>query len=167
MIKGFVVDKIKKALDEWLLGFDSDQDFNINIFSSEKVNLKNAIINSERVNKMLKEDLNLPFRLKAGMLGKLSVKISLFSLFSESVKIEVNGIHLILGSSRDSMSHPKEFHSNPKNCAYDCHDQFANIAMMHEIVARLTKSDEEKRKQEKRKKKEERKEKRAKMREEL
>ena len=50
MIKGQVLNKMKDALDEWLLGFDSDKDFNVSLFSSEKINLKNAIINSERVN---------------------------------------------------------------------------------------------------------------------
>ena len=37
--------------------------------------LKNAIINTERVNKELKK-LNIPIRMKAGMIGMLSVKVS-------------------------------------------------------------------------------------------
>ena len=66
--------KIKGILDEWLLGFNED-DLKINMFSSEKFNIKNAIINSNRVNQEL-YDLKLPIRLKAGMLGKISVKVS-------------------------------------------------------------------------------------------
>ena len=50
MLKKKILDNIKGILDEWLLKFNTQNDFNINLFSSEKVNLKNAIINSERVN---------------------------------------------------------------------------------------------------------------------
>ena len=88
--------------------------------------------------------MNSPFKLKAGMIGRLSVKVSVYapkfkqvsllSLFSESIKIEVDNIHLILGSSRDNMSKPTDFSKDPKNCAYDVSDQLTNIAMMHEIV---------------------------------
>lgn len=62
-------------MDEWLQGFNQEKDFNVSLFSSEKVKLKNAIINTERVNKELKK-LNIPIRLKAGMIGMLSVKVS-------------------------------------------------------------------------------------------
>ena len=76
MIKGKVVDAIKDHLEEWLLGFNPDRDLNIGIFSSEKVNIKNAIINADRVNKEMKE-AKAPIRLKAGMIGKISVKVSI------------------------------------------------------------------------------------------
>jgi hypothetical protein len=66
--------KIKGILDEWLLGFNED-DLKINMFSSEKFNIKNAIINTRRVNEELFA-MKLPIRLKAGLLGKISVKVS-------------------------------------------------------------------------------------------
>ena len=44
MLKQKVLMKIKGLLDEWLLGFNED-DLKINMFSSEKFNIKNAIIN--------------------------------------------------------------------------------------------------------------------------
>lgn len=50
MIKGQVLNALKDTLDEWLLGFNSDEDFNVSLFSSEKVKLKNALINPDRVN---------------------------------------------------------------------------------------------------------------------
>lgn len=75
MIKGQVLNSLKDTLDEWLLGFNSDQDFNVSLFSSEKVNLKNALINPDRVNKEL-ADQNSPFRFKAGIIGNLSVYVS-------------------------------------------------------------------------------------------
>lgn len=61
-------------LDQWLLGFNNE-DIKISMFSTEKFNLKNAIINPVRVNKEMSEK-KMPFRLKAGLIGKLSVKVS-------------------------------------------------------------------------------------------
>jgi hypothetical protein len=79
MLKKKILDNIQSVLDEWLLGFNND-DFMVSIFSSEKINLKNAIINPDRVNKELKEK-NIPFRLKAGLIGRISVKVSIIYKF--------------------------------------------------------------------------------------
>jgi hypothetical protein len=78
MLKKKILDNIQSVLDEWLLGFNND-DFMVSIFSSEKINLKNAIINPDRVNKELKEK-NIPFRLKAGLIGRISVKVSIINV---------------------------------------------------------------------------------------
>lgn len=99
MLKGPVLNALKEHLDKWLIGFDSDRDLNVNIFSGEKVNLKNAIINADAVNEILAEQ-DSPIRLKAGLIGQFRLNVSILSLFSESVKIELSDIHLILGSSR-------------------------------------------------------------------
>ena len=50
MLKQRILDNLKEVIDEWLIGFNSDTDFSVNLFSTEKINLKNAIINSARVN---------------------------------------------------------------------------------------------------------------------
>ena len=68
------------------------------------------------------------------MIGKLSVKTSLLSLFSEAVKIEMNGIYILLGPTSDNFSDEKDFSQDPKNAFYDLKDQIANLVMMHEIV---------------------------------
>lgn len=65
-------------MDEWLMGFNKKDDFNFSMFSSEKIKIKNAIINPDRVNQELAES-HSPFRLKAGMVGVLSVKVSYFT----------------------------------------------------------------------------------------
>jgi hypothetical protein len=75
MLKDFVLNKLRGTLDEWLLGFNADKDFSMGIFSSEKLNLKNAIINSKRVNEELRE-AGVPLRLKAGMIGRVALKVS-------------------------------------------------------------------------------------------
>jgi len=49
MLKTKILSSLREFIDEWLLGFN-DSDFDVSIFSSEKLNLKNAIINSGRVN---------------------------------------------------------------------------------------------------------------------
>jgi len=49
LLKNKILSVMRNFIDEWLLGFN-DKDFDIGIFSSEKLNLKNAIINSNRVN---------------------------------------------------------------------------------------------------------------------
>ena len=55
MLKNQILNQIGNYLDEWLLGFDKSKDFSVNMFKSEKVNLKNAIINSDKVNDLLYE----------------------------------------------------------------------------------------------------------------
>jgi len=69
---------MKEVMDEWLMGFNSETDFSVNLFSTEKINLKNAIINSGRVNQEFYER-KIPFKLKAGMIGKFTVKVSIFT----------------------------------------------------------------------------------------
>jgi len=133
MLKNKILESIGGSLDEWLLGFNSKDDLSVSMFSSEKVNVKNAIINSDRVNEALYEH-EIPMRFKAGMIGKLSVKTSLLALFSESIKIEVNDIHIILGPNSDFFSEETDFNKDPKGAFYDIDDQITNLVMMHEIV---------------------------------
>lgn len=91
------------------------------MFSTEKINIKNAIINSKRVNQELYMD-KMPLRLKAGMIGKISVKTSLLNLFSESVHIQLSDMHLVFGPSKDFMSKDEDFSDDPKGCFYDFND---------------------------------------------
>ena len=75
MLKNKILEHLSGIFNEWLLGFNEDKDFKVSIFNTEKINLKNAIINAERINWDLKKK-NIPFRIKAGMIGMLSVKVS-------------------------------------------------------------------------------------------
>lgn len=118
MLKAKVLESIRGVLDEWLLGFNAQNDFSINIFSSEKINLKNAIINPSRVNQDLAK-AKAPIRLKAGMIGKVSVKTNLLNLFSESVNIELSDIHIILGPAREHLSQDRDFAQDLERCFYD------------------------------------------------
>ena len=79
MIKNKVLEHLSGIFNEWLLGFNQDKYFNVSIFSTEKINMKNAIISTERVNKELKK-LKIPFRIKTGMIGMLSVKVRILKL---------------------------------------------------------------------------------------
>ena len=81
MLKKRILDKIQTYLDEWLLGFNND-DMKISMFSTEKINIKNAIINTARVNREFYEK-KIPLKLKAGMVGKISVKVSTLFLYKK------------------------------------------------------------------------------------
>lgn len=111
ILKNKILSTLRELIDEWLLGFN-DSDFDVGIFSSEKLNLKNAIINVSRVNQLLREH-KMPFRLKAGIIGKLNVKSSVWNLFSESFKMELTDIHFIFGPNRDHMSRDRDFAKDP------------------------------------------------------
>ena len=84
MLKDKILQRVGTVLDEWLLGFNKQTDFNVSMFSTEKVNLRNAIINSARVNEELRF-MDSPLMLKAGMIGRLSIKVSTFSFFLSKI----------------------------------------------------------------------------------
>ena len=77
MLKDKILSRVGTLLDEWLLGFNKQTDFNVSMFSTEKVNLRNAIINTARVNEELRI-MNSPIMLKAGLIGRISVKVRAF-----------------------------------------------------------------------------------------
>ena len=122
---------LKDVQEHWSK-FDTDQSHTISKAEFKKVMQELALQDA-------------PFRLKAGMIGRLSVKVStrtfdisqtnLLSLFSESVSIEVRDIHVILGTSRDNMSKPTDFSSETR--AYDLKEPLTNIANMHDVVEGL------------------------------
>jgi hypothetical protein len=111
--KDKVYGMLKDSLEKYLLGFDPVKDFNASILSTEKLNLKNAILNVKEVNAQLSE-LGVDIELKAGIIGKISVKVSYYNtqltflflqtnmltgMFSNSFFFEVSDIYIILGRS--------------------------------------------------------------------
>lgn len=80
----------------------------------------------------------MPFRLKAGLIGKINIKSSMWNLFTESFKLEISDIHFILGPNRDNLSniqidYPKDC-QDPSKIVYDCEDQVPNLIRMHDFV---------------------------------
>ena len=73
MLKNQLFGAVQELLKEWLLGFNPN-DFNVSFLKTEKLKLQNSIVNSDKINLKLQE-MESPFRLKAGMIGKLSVKV--------------------------------------------------------------------------------------------
>lgn len=55
MLKNKVLAQLQGVLDEWLLGFNSNEHFSVSAFSTEKFNLKNAIINPNTFNAIMEE----------------------------------------------------------------------------------------------------------------
>ena len=68
----------------------------------------------------------LPYRLKAGIIGKLSVKSSVMNLFSDAFRMELTDVHFILGPSRDSLTDPDfdfpKYKDDLSALSYDCED---------------------------------------------
>lgn len=136
MLKNRVLKLMREFIDEWLLGF-KDEDLDVGMFSSEKLSLQNAIINTQRVNQLLFE-YKMPYRLKAGIIGKLNVKSSMWNLFSDSFRMELTDVHFILGPSRDSLTDPDfdfpRYKDDLSDLSYDCEDQVKNLIKMHHFV---------------------------------
>jgi len=145
MLKNRILALMREFIDEWLLGFDDD-DLDVGMFSTEKLSLQNAIINSQRVNQTLFEH-KMPYRLKAGIIGKLNVKSSVWNLFSESFKMELADVHFIIGPSRDSLTDPQydfpKYEDGLDDLEYDCKDQVNNLIKMHDFVHQTNKTKRE------------------------
>lgn len=83
-------------------------------------------------------EMNSPYRLKAGIIGRLNLKSSIWNLFSESFKMEITDVHFIVGPSRDHVSDPRR--DFPADCAdvtklsYDCEEQDDNLIRMFDFV---------------------------------
>lgn len=58
----------------------------------------------------------------------------MFNLFSDSVKLELHDLHIVMGPSFDHLSHPDDFAPDPKQCFYDLNNQIENLVIMHEIM---------------------------------
>lgn len=64
-------------MEKFIHGFKEDN-LKVGLLSGQ-VELKNLVLNQAEINKVFQE-ANLPFRLKAGLIGKVSVKVILNSL---------------------------------------------------------------------------------------
>jgi hypothetical protein len=122
------------------------------MFNSEKINLKNAIINPIAVNEILRER-DSPMRLKCGMIGRISLKVSsiklfinlflfvlqtsIINLFTESCSFELNDIQLIFGPNLDHFSKESDFNKDPQGAFYSIDKPLENIEMMNDLVEKI------------------------------
>jgi hypothetical protein len=77
MIKGKIFEKCKKLFGDYLFGFDENQ-LQMS-FLKGNIDLKDVNINPSKVNEMFAKK-NMPIALKAGMISKLNVKVSIHVL---------------------------------------------------------------------------------------
>ncbi len=75
---------------------------------SGSVNLRDVNLKPSKANKLLSY-LTLPFNLKAGMIGKLALKFSLLSLWSNPLELEVEELMVILGPNMGVVSHDESY----------------------------------------------------------
>ena len=73
MIKRKVYDGLKAALKDFVFGFNEHQ-IEVGLFSGN-IELKDLILRPNKVNEMISK-LGLPFRLKAGMIAHIQIKVS-------------------------------------------------------------------------------------------
>ena len=102
MLKKKILGFIKEELQKWFIGFN-EKDFNFNLLGSEKIALKNLIFNPEKIDNELRGE-NLPIRLKAGMIGRLTVKTNLLNMFSDLGKLEIHDLFLVFGPNTEFLS---------------------------------------------------------------
>jgi hypothetical protein len=75
MIRRRVYAALKDTLAKFIMNFNEEQ-LNVGLISGD-VEMKNLILNADVVNAILSEQ-NLPIQLKAGMIGKIKVKVRQF-----------------------------------------------------------------------------------------
>jgi len=73
MIRRRLYNTLKETLKDFVFGFNEKQ-VEVGLFSGN-VELKDLIIKPTKVNEVL-DSLNIPFRLKAGMIAHIQIKVS-------------------------------------------------------------------------------------------
>jgi hypothetical protein len=73
-IKGKIFEKCKKYFEEYLFGFDQNQ-LQMKILTGN-IDLVNVNIRPDKINEIF-EKKRIPFALKAGIISKLSIKVSI------------------------------------------------------------------------------------------
>ena len=104
MLKGKIYEKCKKYFEDYLFGFDQDN-MQMSLLSGH-IDLKNVNVRPDKINETFAKQ-NLPIALKAGLISKLSVDVSidytsLFQLniwrpFSDALKITIEDVLFIIG----------------------------------------------------------------------
>ena len=110
-------EKLKDKLSEYCFGFD-EQQLDVGFFGGG-ANLTDLIFQPKKINELLEEQ-NLPFSLKAGMIGRLDIsvsfphiehqkiniklQISAWKIFSESMSVNIEDVYFILGPRTSHMS---------------------------------------------------------------
>lgn len=67
------------------------------------------------------------------MIAKMEIKISAWKLFSESMTVNIEDVHFILGPRTSHLSQNEDFDWDV-DAPYDCDDPLVNAAAMHKRV---------------------------------
>ena len=74
MIKGKIFEKCRKYFEDYLFGFDQNH-MEMSLLTGH-INLKNVNIKPDKINEIFAQ-ANMPIALKAGIISKLSIDVSL------------------------------------------------------------------------------------------
>mmetsp|Transcript_7533 Transcript_7533/g.10686 ORF Transcript_7533/g.10686 Transcript_7533/m.10686 type:complete len:84 (+) Transcript_7533:218-469(+) len=81
------------------------------------------------------------------MIAKLDIKISAWKLFSESMSVNVEDVHFILGPRTSHLSKNEDY-TWDIDAAYDCNEPLNNTAAMHKRVREQKREEDEHRRHE-------------------
>ena len=96
LFKGLLVDKLKSSLKDYLFVFDNN---NIDTsFLLGQTTLTNVLVKPDKINEIFREQ-NLPITLKAGMISKLGLKVS----------IEHSDLHIDQHTATDVRRSPRHY----------------------------------------------------------
>jgi len=93
MIEDLASNFLAKYLGDYVEGLDKSN-FKVRLTSGD------VVLTNLRLNKNLFEELDLPFVVKSGYLGKLTLKIPWKSLSSKPAEIRIENVFLIAASAR-------------------------------------------------------------------
>ena len=132
MIKNQLYPYIEKYINDYLYGFKKEQ-FELAI-TQGKLELYKINIRPDAINKIM-NDINVPFWIKAGLINKIYVGISLMNLIGEiPLEVTIDGINIILSPSYKwinlnlkNSSEPSDFNEkNPIGFDVNNNDNFGN-----------------------------------------
>ena len=112
-----IFDIVKSYISDYLFGFDKTQ-LDTSILKG-KVKIKKVNIKPEKINEMIDQSM-LPFRIKAGIIGYLELKIAnlSMSMWSIPMTLNIDTLLLIVGPTTSHMSHDDSFMAD-ENEDYD------------------------------------------------
>ncbi len=82
MIRDKIYSKVRHYFEDYLFGFDK-RNFEMSLLTGN-ISLSDVNIRPDKLNEIF-EEIKLPLALKAGLISKLHVKMSLFNYFSSAV----------------------------------------------------------------------------------
>ncbi|KAL4464707.1 hypothetical protein ABPG74_011268 [Tetrahymena malaccensis] len=100
---------LNNKIGQYLYGFN-DQQLNLGIMQG-KFELRQLTLKPIEINKLIKNELNIPFQIKAGLISKISVEYGSILQLS-NVKIQVDELMIVLKPSYNSIKSAADYYES-------------------------------------------------------